>query len=134
MKRRSKSNIEKLIENAVRKAGSKGILQSELWKKLGINSRDGVKVLSRLVRKGVIAREPVGGDSKRRTYRLFIVEKPKEEKKRVEIKLDTLLEVPCFTCKHLRECGGHNRWDPSNCQLLDEWIQRKILEMRSRST
>ncbi len=133
MKKKSRGNIERLIEDAVRKAGSKGILQSELWKKLGINSRDGVKVLSRLVRKGVIAREPVGGDSKRRTYRLFIVEKPKVEK-RVEIKLDTLLEIPCFTCKHLRECGGHNRWDPSNCQLLDEWIQRKIREMTSRSS
>jgi len=49
--------------------GKEGILQSELWKKLNLTSRDGSRLAIRLEKRGLVKRERVL-DNGRWTYKL----------------------------------------------------------------
>ncbi|MEM4678662.1 MAG: Lrp/AsnC family transcriptional regulator [Acidilobaceae archaeon] len=99
------------------------IFQSELWKKLNLDSREGSRLVLRLLRKGLIRREEVMVNG-RRTYRLFIVEESKKKTLTVKVKLDNVLKIPCFTCFLLEECGHSELSNPLTCQLLNSWLQR----------
>ncbi len=130
-KKAKQQSLEKTVEELLKKAGSKGMLQQELWKKLGLDSREGTKLVLKLVRKGLIKREPVTVNG-RRTYKLFAVTASRSFE--IPVSLETVMEIPCFTCKHLGECGGGGRWDPSTCPVLENWLQEKARERRSKSS
>ena len=65
----------------------KGMLQSDLWKKLKLNSRDGSRLALRLERRGLISREKILQKG-RWTYKLIIEQAP--------IKLESLVEFTLF--------------------------------------
>ena len=62
--------LERKAYEIIRKSGKNGILQSELWRILGVDSREGSRIALRLLKKGLIEREPVVHNGKR-TYRLM---------------------------------------------------------------
>jgi DNA-binding MarR family transcriptional regulator len=47
---------EKDAYEVIRTAGSKGLLQSDLWRSLNTNSREGSRIATRLERKGLVRR------------------------------------------------------------------------------
>ena len=94
----------------------KGVLQSELWKKLKLNSRDGSRLALRLERRGLISREKILQKG-RWTYKLIIEQAP--------IKLESLVDSPCLTCPVEQKCDFENAYpepSPLHCQLIENWV------------
>ena len=94
----------------------KGMLQSDLWKKLKLNSRDGSRLALRLERRGLISREKILQKG-RWTYKLIIEQAP--------IKLESLLNSPCLTCPVEQKCDFENAYpepSPLHCQLIEDWV------------
>ena len=94
----------------------KGMLQSDLWKKLKLNSRDGSRLALRLERRGLISREKLLQKG-RWTYKLIIEQAP--------IKLESLVNSPCLTCPVEQKCDHENMYpepSPLYCQLIEDWV------------
>lgn len=121
----------KLEEEAIRilrERGDEGIYQSELWKLLKVDSREGSRLALRLVKMGAARREPVVVNG-RRTYRLVIVECARRP--RLSVKVDGLLDIPCFACSHLYRCSTGNFYNPEACPLLTRWLMSRASETGS---
>ncbi len=116
----SAAQIEKIL-SIIQKAGSKGIIQSELRKKLGISDKKFSKIVIQLEKKGLIKRERVLYKS-RYTYRLIPV-RPKDP-------LESIRNCPCFECPHIDECGIEASYDPRFCPLLDAWLFEEAKKLR----
>lgn len=111
--------MERKVYEAIREAGDTGIMQRDLWKKVGMDSRLGMKILRRLERQGLITREEVVYKG-RRSYVLRAA--PPAEK---EVQLPELLDsIPCFYCSDLRRCAYGER-DVLSCPLLNRWLNEE---------
>ena len=91
------------------KSSRNGVLQSDIWKELGIDSRKCSRLITSLEEKGLITRawEKVGGT---RTYRIFY----SGNEAHYEILMAGDLLAPCIGCSI--ECK------PDICLPLGEWI------------
>ncbi|HDO20603.1 MAG: hypothetical protein NDF53_03080 [archaeon GB-1867-097] len=116
------SQMERKAIEVIRKAGEKGILQSELWKILGTDSREGSRIAIRLEKKGLINREPAVYAGKR-TFKLTLI---KREGRKVSI--ENVKGCPCFTCPNLTRCGEGQNITPIKCEKLTDWIMKNIME------
>ncbi len=125
------SELEARALEIIRDRGDEGIYQHELWKLLGIDSREGSRLALRLLKKGFIVREPVVHNG-HRTYRLMLA-KPMQRgaaaAPEIVVSLNMALEVPCFTCPHLERCHEGGYFSPSVCPVLSKWLN----ELRRRS-
>ena len=90
------NNLEKKALQIVIDAGEEGILQSDMWKNLGVIIRN--KVLH----------------EGRWTFKLF------SQTKQVSIK--SINDCPCITCEDIDKCFTGGQMSPLNCQLLTAWI------------
>ena len=99
---------------AIRLSGEKGVLQSDLWKKLGWDGREGSRQIRRLEKKGFIKRKKELRAGKW-TYRIFPVRKFSS--------LDSIINVPCTGCdEDLSGKCPNNTHTPDNCQKLTRWL------------
>lgn len=93
------------------KSHPEGVLQSDLWKVLKIDSRKCSRIVAKLLKDKLITREMQSADGIR-TYRLYYAEKIRGRR------FDPLLAVnsfePCAGC--IEECV------PEHCAKLSEWI------------
>ena len=91
-----------------------GVLQSEMWKKLGVSSREGSRLALKFEEKGVIERRKVlhGG---RWTYKLH--------SKRQPVTLTSIRGCPCLSCKDIDKCVLGGSRSPISCGQLTEWIE-----------
>lgn len=94
--------------------GDSGILQSELWKKLKADSREGSRAILRLERKGLIERKREL-HSGRWTFRVF--------SKRKLSRIDSVQDVPCAFCEDESKCGQSAIVTPSKCAKLTRWLE-----------
>ncbi|HUX99431.1 MAG TPA: hypothetical protein VMV49_07760 [Candidatus Deferrimicrobium sp.] len=108
---------EKDAYEVIRTAGSKGLLQSDLWRSLNTSSREGSRIATKLERKGLVRRSKELCEG-RWTYRLYVDEKTQIS----EVLWCTLDECPCFTCLNLAQCGQGHSIAPTNCLPLDQWL------------
>ncbi|MHA1315641.1 MAG: helix-turn-helix transcriptional regulator [Candidatus Helarchaeota archaeon] len=122
-KQQDDDEVERNALELVKQAGPKGILQSELWRHLGLNSREGSRVALRLEKKGMVRRnkELNGG---RWTYRLYPLESEILDSDRLH--WDTLGDCPCFVCGSLSSCGARQLITPNKCDNLSEWIINQV--------
>jgi len=120
----SGEELERLALEMIRSSGDDGILQSDLWRRLGLDSREGSRLVLRLAKKGLIKREQVVVNG-RRTYKIRYTTPPTLEL-RVLVSLDDVISIPCFTCPYLGQCGPGNFNDPRTCPLLERWLQRRL--------
>lgn len=88
-----------------------GVLQSDLWKALEIDSRKCSRIVAKLLKEGLITREieTVEGI---RTYRLQCADKSKSRRFKSLMAVDIF--EPCAGC--IEEC------EPEHCAKLSEWI------------
>ncbi len=87
------------------------------------------KIVSRLVKKGLIRRKLVNNNGKSMYFlqAISIETTPKVELSerisvRIPIDAGSFLEVPCFQCKELFNCGEGNPSNPTKCPLLTSFI------------
>jgi len=104
-----------------------GILQSDLWKQLGLDSREGSRIVLRLAKKGLIRRKQVIING-RRTYRLYLAETETVETT-IVVDLSSILDVPCTVCPYLSQCQVGGFYSPTTCPLIDEWVSNKASKM-----
>src|SRR3989338_4173405 len=86
----AKVDMDKLTDKVTEilaKYESKGMLQSELWKKLKLTSRDGSRLALKLERMGIISREKIL-ENGRWTYKLII--------KKTPISTTSIENAPCL--------------------------------------
>lgn len=108
------------------KASPGGVLQSDLWKDLKIDSRKCSRVVARLEADGKVKRtwETVNGT---RTYRLSYLP-PKKETPKKEYQFDLIMAegevAPCVGCTY--EC------EPDYCPDLGNWIELLAKEETAR--
>jgi hypothetical protein len=108
-----RNDLEQKALQFVINTGSKGVLQSELWRELKASSREGSRVAIKLEEKGLIQREKElqGG---RWTYRLF--------PKRLPSSIESIANCPCLLCKDNARCDPTTTISPKRCVRLTEWI------------
>lgn len=114
---RRRDNLEYKVLQIIKKSGSGGILQSQLWKKMSATSREGSRISLKLERAGLINRSRELHDGKW-TYKLF-------SKKRA-VSIDSILDLPCVFCIEQEKCGVGSAISPNNCSNLMEWMDKEV--------
>jgi len=110
--------MSKLEEKAIKlllKYGDKGLLQSELWHKLGVTSREGSRIGIKLEKKGVVKRVREFAND-RWTRRLVPLIK--------QVNIQALNESPCPSCIFENICGPNGNDYFRTCQLIEDWVLR----------
>ncbi len=108
------SNLEHTALKLIMNAGSQGVLQSDLWRRLGASSREGSRIAIKLEKKSLILRERELF-SGRWTYRLY----PKRE----PASIDTIIDCPCLMCPDDSRCTAWSTISPNDCERLTRWVQ-----------
>ncbi len=129
MPKLSAEELEKAALEMIRSSGDSGILQSDLWRRLGLDSREGSRLVLRLAKKGLIKREQVVVNG-RRTYKIRYTTPPSMEL-RLLVSLDGVMDIPCFTCPYLGQCAPGNFNDPRTCPLLQRWLERRAARLNA---
>lgn len=109
----SKVDLEERILRAIMDAGDGGVLQRDLWKRLGIDSKRGGKIAARLEKRGLIRRDPEFYKG-RVTYRLFTMRKLSS--------IEPMRDVPCLTCPNIDRCNVSGAVSPLTCKILTDWL------------
>jgi hypothetical protein len=109
-----KGPTEQDVLRIVMELGDMGILQSELWKKLTADSREGSRAILRLEKKGLIARKKELHEG-RWTYRVFA--------KRRYSTIDSIVDIPCAFCDLVGNCPQSWIMNPNKCEHLTKWLQ-----------
>ena len=112
-----KGVTEQEILQIIRDSRDEGILQSEIWKMVNADSREGSRTILRLERKGLINREKELHEG-RWTYRVV--------SKFQFSTADSILDVPCAFCDHESKCGQSAILSPTECEHLTAWLKEKI--------
>jgi len=122
--------LTKLEERAIRlllKHQEKGLLQSELWHKLGVTSREGSRIAIKLEKKGMVKRVKEFAKD-RWTRRLVPLIK--------QVTLEPVRGIPCLSCPYNQLCGREGSMSPNTCLRLEEWLlesYRTHLEIEAKA-
>jgi len=90
---------------------TEGVLQSQVWKELGLSSRDGSRIAIRLEKRGIIERGKVLANG-RWTYKLKAI--------RLPVDFRSIEQVPCTCCSQEKKCRPDGIINPCNCPLERE--------------
>jgi len=118
-------DMEKLttrVCNIVAERGNEGMLQSDLWKKLKLTSRDGSRLALKLERRNIVKREKIL-ENGRWTYKLKISKMP--------VNTQTIEAAPCLICPVEQKCSIDGEVSPKTCPLIEQWV---ITEFANKKT
>lgn len=93
--------------------GRDGVLQSEIWKELGLTSRDGSRLAIRLERRGLIGRVKVLEEG-RWTYKLTPLRFPTD--------MTSIEKAPCIVCQYEAKCSVDGEISPYICPWIGPWV------------
>ena len=99
--------------------GKDGVLQSEIWKELGLTSRDGSRLAIRLERRGLIGRVKVLEDG-RWTYKLTPL--------RLPANISSMESAPCIVCPVESKCSVTTEINPFTRPLIGPWVLKEHRE------
>ena len=97
--------------------GKDGVLQSEIWKELGLTSRDGSRLAIRLEKRGMILRVKVLDDG-RWTYKLTPL--------RLPANISSMESAPCIVCPVEAKCSVTTDINPLTCPLIGPWVVKEF--------
>ncbi len=121
-----KMDMEKLTNKVceiVARYETEGMIQSELWKKLKLSSRDGSRLALKLERIGIISREKIL-EKGRWTYKLII--------KKTPVSTQSIVDAPCLTCPVEQKCSLEGEISPRTCQLIEDWVLVEISKSKKK--
>ena len=122
----AKVDMDKLtnkVTEILAKYESEGMLQSELWKKLKLTSRDGSRLALKLERMGIISREKIL-ENGRWTYKLII--------KKTPISTISIENAPCLTCPVEQKCTIDGEISPRTCKWIEDWVLVQITSSKKQ--
>jgi hypothetical protein len=100
-----------------------GIIQSELWKKFKLTSRDGSRLALKLERMGIITREKIL-ENKRWTYVLKI--------KKTPVSTESIENAPCLVCPVEQKCSLEGEVSPKTCNWIEEWTIAELSKPKKK--
>lgn len=100
-----------------------GIVQSELWKKFKLTSRDGSRLALKLERMGIITREKIL-ENKRWTYVLKI--------KKTPVSTASIENAPCLVCPVEQKCSLDGEVSPRTCQWIEDWTIAELSKPKKK--
>ena len=103
--------------------GRDGVLQSEIWKELGLTSRDGSRLAIRLERRGLIGRVK-GLEEGRWTYKLTPLRFPTD--------MASIEKAPCIVCQYESKCSVDGEVSPYVCPWLGPWVIEEARAARAQ--
>ena len=103
--------------------GRDGVLQSEIWKELGLTSRDGSRLAIRLERRGLIGRVKVLEDG-RWTYKLTPLRFPTD--------MASIERAPCVICQYESKCSVDGEVSPYVCPWIGPWVLEEARAARTQ--
>jgi len=103
--------------------GRDGVLQSEIWKELGLTSRDGSRLAIRLERRGLIGRVKVLEEG-RWTYKLTPLRFPTD--------MASIEKAPCIVCQYESKCSVDGEVSPYICPWLGPWVTEEARAARAQ--
>ena len=112
-RREQKREKEKRAFQLILDSGEDGILQVEMRKILGVDSREGSRISLNFLKREVIKRQRELHES-RWTYRLFSLKKP--------VTIESIMDCPCTACNDINRCTPGNIVSPRLCKKLTYWI------------
>jgi hypothetical protein len=116
-------SYEDLIYQKIKEAGERGIPQRELIKELGLDNRTANLIIKKLIDKKKIRKKSVKENGKN-IIKLYVNEE--EISINIWVNLDSVTDIPCFTCKNLNKCGNGSIINPSTCTSLSRYILSNI--------
>lgn len=102
--------------------GREGVLQSEIWKELGLTSRDGSRLAIRLERRGLIGRVKVLEEG-RWTYKLTPLRFPTD--------MTSIEKAPCIICQYESKCSIDGEVSPYVCPWIGPWVVEEARAARA---
>ena len=114
-----KNELERKALKLVFEAGPDGLLQSDMWKRLGVTSREGSRLALKFEEKGAVERRKILNNG-RWTYKLF--------SKTKLVTLESIKDCPCIVCENLDKCFEGGQVSPLNCEKLTLWMEPRIAE------
>jgi len=120
--------LSKLEEKAIKlllKHQEKGLLQSELWRKLGVTSREGSRIAIRLEKKGMVKRVKEFAKD-RWTRRLVPLIR--------RVTIEPIKGAPCLSCDQEHVCGKGGVVSPQSCSKLEKWLLESYAAHRKRGS
>ncbi len=117
------SAYEDMVRQKIAERGSQGISQQELARSIGLSTRELSVIVKKLIEKKLIIKKSVKENGKS-VVKLFAVQVFEEPKLLVE--LDSVIDIPCFSCKFLYKCNEGTHVSPSSCSKLSQWILSSI--------
>ena len=114
------NDLEQRALKLIFDADEEGILQSEMWKKLGVSSREGSRLALKFEEKGIVERRKVLHEG-RWTYKLF--------SKRQPVTIDSIKDCPCLTCDDIDKCFPGGAKSSITCAELTRWIEANAGEV-----
>ncbi len=112
------------VYKLVLERGKDGVLQSEVWKELGLSSRDGSRLAIRLERRGLIGRVKTLEEG-RWTYKLRPLRFPTD--------MASIEKAPCITSPYESGCITNGEIDPLVCPSIGPWVIQEYRAARSQS-
>ena len=108
-----RGNLNQKAKRIIDEAGPEGIMQSELWKILGVSSREGSRLSLRFEQQGKVERRKIlhGG---RWSYKLVTMKE--------NVTLNSVQICPCIVCEEMDKCFEGGSQDPVECKKLTDWI------------
>jgi hypothetical protein len=100
--------------------GSDGVLQEMLWKELVLTSKDGLKLVITLEKRGMIRREKVLEEGCW-TYKVTPL--------RVPVRITSIEQVPCITCPYESKCSTTGVVSPLSCPWIVDWVVKEFREI-----
>jgi len=119
-----KVNMEKLTSKVcdiLAEREAKGMIQSDIWKKLKLSSRDGSRLALKLERQGTITREKIL-EKERWTYKLIL--------KKTPISTASIVNAPCLICPVEQRCTLEGEISPRTCVWIEEWVRIGTSQLR----
>jgi len=108
-----RADLEYKALHYISQTHGQGVLQSDLWRKLGASSREGSRIALKLENKGLIRRDRELR-SGRWTYRLF--------PKRHPPSIRSISACPCLMCVDDPRCNAWGAISPNVCERLTDWL------------
>ena len=113
LKMPKRNDLEQKALQFIMTTGFEGVLQSDLWHKLGASSREGSRISIKLENKGLIRRDKELCEG-RWTYRLF--------PKRMPASIESIADCPCLMCADDPRCDPSSSISPKSCERLTDWV------------
>lgn len=101
--------IEETALEVIRKCED-GVFQNQLWKELDIDSRKCSRIISKLLKDGLITREPAVDNG----ARTFLIRTTRKEEPSFELLLSGDMFSPCAGCR--------DACQPESCEKLTAWV------------